>query len=367
MKILMALSNDFSTDKRVHNIAKSLTSAGHSVHIFARKHKNSPPLLPTSFDVKRQKHFFKRGFLFYAEFNIRFFLVALLSRNQIIWANDLDSLPAAWLASKLRRRVLVFDSHEFFSEVPELVHRGAIKKVWQKLENILIPRIQFGITVSEGIRHEYIRRFGVDFLLIRNMPYKVELPEIKDNNQPPYLMYQGALNPGRGLELMIETMKYLPEIHLIIAGSGPLEKKLKQLAHELKVSECIHFQGHIPFSQLYQTTMGAICGFSLEEDLGLNYRYALPNKLFDYIQAGIPVVVSDLPEMAHWVRTHHVGMVLEERTAENLSKIIKKNFTTSDCRNRWKQDIQKFRQEFIWENEEKRLIAWIEALTLPVR
>jgi len=363
----MAVTNDFSTDKRVFKISGTLVNKGHRVQIYARQKKNSPNLPLYPFTVKRTSHFFKSGFLYYAEYNIRLIVALLFCKTDILWANDADTLPAMWLASVIRRKKLVFDSHEYFSEVPELADQPLKKKVWQMVENFIIPRIKYGITVSEGIRQIYAQKFGREFLLIRNVPHlQTEIPQ--DAVTPtPYIIYQGALNTGRGLELMIETMPLLPSHQLWIAGRGPLENELKTLAKRLNVEHQIRFLGHIPFHELPKYTQEATCGISLEEDLGLNYRFALPNKLFDYIQAGIPSVVSDLPEMAKLVDANGLGKVLKNRTPQDLSKIIYFFSSPEFDRNRWKQDIQKHREEFIWENEEKRLIAWFQPLTLPVR
>ena len=133
---------------------------------------------------------------------------------------------------------------------------------------------------------------------------------------------------GRGIELMIHSMVYLPSVYqLMIVGGGDVEASLKELAVNLGVANRIEFTGKLTPETLagqHGITAKAMLGLSLEEDLGLNYRYALPNKLFDYLQARVPVLVSDLPEMRKIVEKYKVGEVLSahERTPEELANRI---------------------------------------------
>ena len=178
--------------------------------------------------------------------------------------------------------------------------------------SLTVPRIKYTYTVSASIAGEYNRKYGTNMKVIRNLPFRME------NLQPSFrlrkgkenlILYQGSLNMGRGLELAIQSMQYMENTRLIIVGTGDLEKVLKGLADSLALAEVIQFTGRIHPELLWHYTLQADLGISLEEDLGLNYRFALPNKLFDYIQAHVPVLVSDLPEMAALVRDYGIGRV----------------------------------------------------------
>jgi glycosyltransferase involved in cell wall biosynthesis len=160
---------------------------------------------------------------------------------------------------------------------------------------------------------------------------------------------------GRGLEGMILAMKHLEKFNFFIFGAGPREKELKSLAKDLNLEERVSFMGCIPFDKLRAYTRQASLGISLEENLGLNYYYSLPNKLFDYIQAQVPVLVSDFPEMRSVVKNHGIGEVLENPEPPALAKQIKRMMQDQEQRMVWKKNLRKAAGELCWEMEADRL------------
>jgi glycosyltransferase involved in cell wall biosynthesis len=176
---------------------------------------------------------------------------------------------------------------------------------------------------------------------------KFSLPEYEGKQ---LLIYQGALNVGRGLELMIETMHFLDNVIFLIVGKGDIERELKARVDQLGLSQKIHFKGRMTPNDLAPLTAACDLGVSLEEDLGLNYRYALPNKLFDYIQARIPVLCSALPEMARIVETYGVGVATRERQPEQLAAIIR-YMLKERSQGAWLDALEKAAEELCWESE----------------
>jgi glycosyltransferase involved in cell wall biosynthesis len=168
------------------------------------------------------------------------------------------------------------------------------------------------------------------------------------------LLYQGAVNAGRGLELMIETMVFLPDYKLWIIGSGTLQNKINAKAENLPN---VKVMGKIPFEELKSVTPKALVGLSLEEDLGLNYRYALPNKIFDYVQAGVPVICSDLPEMRALVEEYGIGKVLFDRKPEILAKMILELYSNKMEYESLTSNCLAASKILTWENEEKTLLS----------
>ena len=124
---------------------------------------------------------------------------------------------------------------------------------------------------------------------------------------------------------------------------------------ELKLDDKVKFLGRLPLLQLQQLTLKADLGISLEEDLGLNYRFALPNKLFDYIQAGVPVLVSNLPEMKKIVEHYQIGVIAESHQRKELAELMKTALFDQEKRRVWKQNLLKAANELCWENEERIL------------
>lgn len=353
-KIIVSVTNDLTTDQRVHRVCSTLLKLNYDVLLVGRNLNNSFPI-NRLYKTKRMRLFFNKGFLFYAEYNIRLFFLLLFSRKDILLANDIDTLIPNYIVSKLFNIPLIFDSHELFSEVPELVNRPLVKSFWKKIEEVLIPKIKYKYTVSSSIAAHYQIKYKTHFEVIRNVPMKkIELNNSKSGIllKKNAIIYQGALNKGRGLELMIETMNYLNNTVLYILGDGDISNELKQLVKALKLNEKVIFLGKIQPDFLLSITSQASLGISIEEDLGLNYRFALPNKLFDYIQAKIPILVSDLPEMSSLVSQYKIGEVIIERNPDTIAKLIK---SMIENKNLYQQNLENAAKELIWENEEMKL------------
>jgi len=303
---------------------------------------------------------FNRGFLFYAEFNTRLFWTLLNEKKSLLYANDLDTLLPNFLVAKISRTPLVYDSHEYFTEVPELQNRTFVKSIWEKLEASLFPRLNNVITVNDKLAEIYSKKYNVRVTTIRNVPRLIQAESLKTveetvekshKESKQILIYQGALNLGRGIELMIDCMEFLPDAKLLIVGAGDITEELKLRVKDQGLGDRIHFLGRLNPKELKKLTSNASIGFSLEEDLGLNYRYALPNKIFDYIHAGIPVIVSDLPIMSKLVLETGIGEVLTERSSRALADLVREVLLKQKS---YRKNLCTAARKFNW-NEEKKI------------
>lgn len=351
-KIIVSVINDLSTDQRVDKVCNSLLKMGYEVLLVGRKYKNSLPILKP-YKTKRLKLVFNSGFLFYAEYNFRLFFFLLFSKKDILLANDLDTLMSNFLVSKIQQKKIVYDSHELFTEIPELINRQKIKNIWLIIERWIFPKLKNVYTVNHSIAKFYSKKYGVNVKYIKNFPYykNIEIVDPAFNSKgKKIIIYQGAINIGRGIELLIETIKSLDNYMLLIVGDGDIIQQLKSTVKAQKLENKVIFLGRINPDMLRKITPVAEIGFSVEENLGLNYHYALPNKIFDYIQAEIPIIVSDLPEMKQIVLNYKVGEILEKRTPEELVKLIKKveskNYSVA---------LKAAKKELTWESEEQKL------------
>jgi len=347
-KIIVTVTNDLSTDQRVDKVCSTLFNDGYTILLIGRKLKNSVPI-SRNYKTKRIKLFFNKGFLFYAEYNFRLFFILFFSKKEMLLSNDLDTLAANFAVGFLQNKKLVYDSHELFSEIPELVHRPFVKKFWTLLEKLLLPKLKNTFTVCKSIADYYNERYATNFKVIRNLPTlkKIETSKISfSSKEKKIILYQGALNIGRGLELIIDAMEYLDNCILVIAGNGDISADLQERCLNNSTKDKVQFLGKLLPNQLQKITPLANIGLSLEEDLGLNYRYALPNKIFDYIQAEIPILVSNLPEMKQIVLRYNVGEIIELRTAKGLANQIQ-NMLLKD----YSASILKAKQELIWDYE----------------
>jgi len=254
----------------------------------------------------------------------------------------------------------VYDSHEYFTEVPELIGRPFVRSVWLWLEKILVPKVDAAYTVCESIANVYHDLYKVDFKVVRNLPVctqpeNISTEEIIKSDIHKIILYQGALNLGRGIEAAIRAMQYVDGAELWLAGDGDITDQLKQLVAEQKLESKVKFLGRLPLAELSKVTRQANLGISLEEDLGLNYRFALPNKLFDYIQAGVPVLVSNLPEMRGIVDHYQIGLIADTHQRKELAELMKTALTNQDKIEYWKKNLLLAAKVLCWENEEEIL------------
>ena len=358
-KISLSVINDLVTDNRVHKVAVSLQKMGFEPLLIGRVLPESQPV-ERNYRTHRMKLLFRKGPLFYIEYNLRLFFFLLKQEVDVLVANDLDTLLANYLASRFKKTPLVYDSHEYFTEVPELIGRPIVRSIWTWIEKRLVPRVNAAYTVCDSIAEVYHDLYKVDFKVVRNLPVCTKIEAVqekttKEIDSPKIILYQGALNQGRGIEAAIRAMNYIDGAELWLVGDGDITDQLKQLVAELKLEPKVKFLGRLPIGKMGEITRQADLGISLEQDLGLNYRFALPNKLFDYIQAGVPVLVSNLPEMRRIVEHYQIGAIADTHQRKDLAEKIKTVLFDVEKNTLWKQNLKIAAKELCWENEEVNL------------
>lgn len=353
--LLFSVINDYVGDQRVQRIAGFWHEQGYEVKVLCRELPDSLPLPNLPYRVRRMRLWTTKGKLFYAEFSLRLWVALLFEKSDILVANDLDTLLPNYLISRLKGQKLVYDSHEYFTECPEIVSRPFVQRVWLQIERFVFPKLRYAYTVNPSIANIYTEKYGVNVQVIRNLPVRSRPEAVPPQAQQPILLYQGALNLGRGVELMIAAMRFLPDYTLWIVGKGDVESSLRKQA-EGKVN--VRFWGFQTPGELKKITPQATLGLSLEEDLGGNYHYASPNKLVDYIQAGVPYLCSDLPEMRRLTATHDCGELLglEERTAEKLAERIRGLCENELLYQKKCANCATAAAELCWENERGKLV-----------
>ncbi len=363
MKILSAVLNNIETDQRLDKVCRSLMKFGYEVELIGATINGKPvlnkPYKTFLIEQKNQSTMKK-----YAEFNYKLFFTLLRKSDKqtILLANDLDSLLPFYLVSKIKKLPLVFDSHEIFSELPSLHNRPKTKKVWKTLERFLVPKIKYFYTVSDGYANWFRTEYGANPAVIRNVPNRTKLNDKQDSiffrlpenpTNDKILLYQGAINMSRGIDKMIEAFKYINNCQFWIAGEGPKKKEYEQMVKDLDLTNQIHFLGNIPPKTLKTITPLADVGMSMEEDLGLSYRYALPNKLFDFIQAGVPILATNLPEIKKMIEEYKVGKVIDNHEPKHLAKKLQE--ILNEGKNCYQENLANAANELCWENEEHKL------------
>lgn len=353
-KIIVSVTSDLVSDNRVHKVCTTLYNMGFHVLLVGRKLPKSLPVQTRLYKVKRFNLVFRKGPQFYAEYNIRLYLFLLFSKFDLLLSNDLDTLPANFLASKVKIKPLVYDSHEYFTEVPELIGRSRVKKIWEWLEKKMVPEIKHAFTVCNSIANIFEEKYGTPFKVVRNIPESAkDFSSITKTEKPEkIILYQGAVNIGRGLKQAILAMHFIENAKLIIAGDGDIKIDLEKLVSKEHLQNKVEFTGRLPLEELTKLTPQADLGLSIEEDLGLNYRFALPNKLFDYIQARVPVLITNLPEMAAIVNQYQIGEITESLEPELLAEKITYSLQNGEKRKIWFDNLKVAARELTWENEE---------------
>lgn len=363
-RVIVSVTNDLVTDQRVDKVCTSLTGMGFSLLLVGRRLRGSLPLDRRSYATHRMRLMFTKGPLFYAEYNIRLFLFLLTHRSRLLVSNDLDTLLPNFLIHKLKGSPLVYDSHEYYTGTPELVDRPFVRGIWERIERMIFPRLTDIFTVNESIARLYEEKYGKKLNVVRNIP-RTCIPEAAKTRTELGLpdarrivLMQGAgINIQRGAEEAIEAIKTVENAVLLIIGSGDVIGRLKQLSSQPELRDKVLFLPKMPYRELMQYTRLADVGLTLDKDTNINYRYSLPNKLFDYIHAGIPVLASRLPEISRIVEHYNIGRITDSHNPSELAGMLNRMLDDAEAQAVWKHNLAAAARELTWENEEKVLKA----------
>lgn len=361
-KILVSVISDLTTDQRVIRICSTLQQMGFEVTVLARSFDNSLPLDEYIFKANRIKCNFRKGILQYAEFNFKLFWQLLFSKTDYFLANDLDTLIPNFIVGKLRGKKLMYDTHEYFTGVPELKDSHLKRKIWKFFENWIFPKLKTVYTVNNSVRSKYFEEYGNEIGIVRNVPITemVEpypLPKHWENNI--ILMMQGAgINEGRGGIELLEAMKYLPDNFLLVMiGSGTQWEEIKQKRIEWNLMDKVEMIDKLPPAKLKKYTGLATIAFSLDSFGDLNCLYNLPNKIFDYIHAGVPVIATAIPEVKYIVEKYRCGVCIESNAPQILADTVLKMMADQQTYDVYKQSCVAAAKELCWENEREILKA----------
>ena len=364
LKAAFSVTNCICYDQRVMKMASVLNSIGYGVTIIGRSKGESCELESIIHKTRRFRMLFKRGFFFYMFYNLRLFVYLIFHRFDLLVANDLDTLLPNYLVSRLKNIKVVYDSHEYFTGVPELNNRPLVKKIWKLIEKVVFPNLKHVITVSDQIAGLYEEEYGIRPIVIRNHSVSSEyiLPLSRDelgvSRDHLLLILQGAgINIDKGAEELIEAVKLTENVSLIIAGSGDVVPVLKDMVAGSGISGRVKFFPAMPWDKLMRITKMADAGLSLEKDTSINYRYCLPNKLFDYISAGIPVITGSLPAIKKIVEAYNCGITIPDITPEEICKALEKIRDDRVFLGKLKQNSKIASETLNWEIESDKAVA----------
>jgi glycosyltransferase involved in cell wall biosynthesis len=357
-RVIFSVTNCICYDQRVLKMAGVVSDLGGNVTIVGRDKSDCPGNISVPFRTRRFKMLFNRGFLFYKFFSFRLLFYLLFNRCDLLVSNDLDTLLPNFIVSKLKGIPLVYDSHEYFTGVPELTDRPIVRIVWTTIERIIFPLLQHVITVSEPIALLYEKLYRVKPVVIRNCGRNSDhiLPFPRTEFNIPeddllIILQGGGINIDKGAEELIDALSMTEKVSLLIVGGGDVISKLKNRVMNLNLEQKVKFINRMAWDVLMRYTKTADTGMCLEKDTNLNYRFSLANKLFDYISAGLPVIASDLPEVTKIVNGYNCGIIISSVTPDEIASALQLLEKNRDLLKVLKKNAREASEVLNWENE----------------
>lgn len=375
-RISMILLNPFTHDARVDREAKSLVESGYEVLVYAMYRAPLP------------RHEIRNGYeicridvssVGFGDFNISPALKYLafirklwkISKNRpadYYHSHDANSLLATYPLVKRDRAQWVYDAHEL--ESGRSFSSGRLNKlyyrIWPIPERVFIRRVDSVMCVNGSIADILAKTYEIERpAIVRNVPRhapisKTELlrSDLQLTSSDFIILYQGLLAKNRGIDATIKAIQLLGDrYHLVLLGDGHHQAALANIARKLGVENRVHFLGYVPPSRLLSYTSSADVGTSLIEDSSLSYYYSLPNKFFEYIMAGVPVVASDFPEMGKIIREFDIGeLVHDPSSPQAVASAIERILSTPSRYQEMVHNTHQAANKLNWENEQKQLV-----------
>lgn len=358
-QLFFTVTNDLSYDQRMNRICTSLAENGYDVTLVGYTRTASPPLKKEKYRQKRINCWFKKGKFFYAEYNARLFFYLLFQKVDAICAIDLDTILPCLRISKWKSIPRIYDAHELFTELKEVVTRPRIKKMWTRVEKHAVPKYKLGYTVSDGIAEEFNKRYAVRYGTIRNITRLRQLDNTPNSER--FILYQGAVNEARAFEYLIPAMK-LVDCRLVICGDGNFMPQLRSLINEYQLEGQIELKGMLAPDELWAISQQAYIGVAVAENEGMNQYLALPNKFFDYMHAGLPQVTMNFPEYIKMNKQYEVALLINDIQPKTIACALNNLLSDDVLHNRLRDNCLEARKELNWQNEEKKLLSFYQSV-----
>ena len=364
---LILFLGNINYDSRCMNLYKSLKDRGYDVKVVAFDWLTEG-FVSLKDDISIYKLRKKNlSLTFYLKFSAVLTYRLMFSRYSICFAEDIYTLPFACIVNVFKRGKIIYDSRELFGYLAGLTGRKIIQRILRLIEKTFIKRVS-QVVVTGEMDAEFIKdEYGINnIIVVRNLPLYKKIDTAFDfrgkygiDKKKKILIYQGMIHHGRGLKIIFDQLKDTDYYVLIILGHGDNYEFYKNLSVKLDVDKKVIFAGKVGQEDLLNYTAGADAGISLIENISLSYYYALPNKLFEYIAAGIPVIASNLPQMKKVVEEYKVGIVVDPSDAASLSAELRKFYEDEAMYDEYKKNCAKAAGELNWQKEVENLFSKI--------
>jgi glycosyltransferase involved in cell wall biosynthesis len=376
MKCVQVVLNAFTHDSRVLRECGTLASNGYRVVVFALHEELLPEREEMAFGTVRRFRLRTRGWsrrpvvqvLKYVECALRMVCRGVAERPRVVQAHDLEALPIGFLIARLARARLVYDSHELWEDVTSVrEYPPLLLRLLLFLERFLARRADAVITVSEGIARRMARQMQIrQPAVVRNVPWsrsrttRTSQPlrdALKLDPSIPIILYQGKVGTDYGVDILIDAMQHVvaPAVAVLL-GNGQSVEDMQERAARQGLARRVLFHKAVPPELVLDFTADGTIGVSPIRDLSLSYRYCLPNKLFEYVQSGLPVVISDLPEMTALVERYQVGCTFQCGDAKSLAGALNRMLNDPAALERYRAAIRMASDDLRWEREQAKLL-----------
>lgn len=300
-----------------------------------------------------------------------FYSTASRYAPDVVVAHDLPMLPLARSLAAANGSRLVYDSHELYSE-QEFSARE--RRAWANIEARHIGACDAVITVNQSIASELGKRYGIDHVHVILNAERGDGPISKSDRfhqlfslapGARILLLQGGLSAGRNLESLVEAMGHVrdPSVVLVVLGDGLLLRRLQSIARRPALTGRVFFHSAVPQHELLAWTMAADAGVIPYQSICLNNHFCTPNKLFEFIAAGIPMLGSDLPEIRRFVQDGQIGLVGTMDSAASIGALIDSFFGDCPRFEGWRKNLQVTRKTICWEVEQEKLLQIYRGLS----
>nr|WP_294905347.1 glycosyltransferase [uncultured Lacibacter sp.] len=359
--IICTVTNDLTYDQRMIRICTTLAQQGYTVTLVGRKLKQSAPLQQHPFQQKRLYCLFSKGPLFYAEYNLRLFIWLLFQKADCICAIDLDTILPCYIASKLKGTKRVYDAHELFCEMKEIITRPSRYRLWKRIERFAVPNFKYGYTVCEPIADEFEKMYGVKYEVVRSVPFRISNKQQTTGTKQTFFLYQGAVNEGRSFETLIPAMKHV-DAPLHIYGDGNFFQQTQNLIHQLQLEDKVHLKGKLKPAELKEITATAYAGITIFENNGLSNYLSLANRFFDYIQAGVPQLCMDYPSYRKINDEYDIALLIPDTKEKTIAEGLTRLLNDKELHERLKANCLQAAAVLNWQEEEKTVINFYKKL-----
>lgn len=379
MRIVNIVLNSIWHDPRVRRTATSTFEAGYDITVLGEKDENfniveikKLPFKTVILEAMDAKYYapnnskfkkFKREFIRYRNF----IKECIKLKPDLIHANDLQALPIAVATSLKLKCKVVYDSHEISTENIGISDRKIIKFIFRIVEKILLNFVDQVVTVSLSSSKILKRMYGIrEPLVLMNCVRLIDESKPLPNKSSKFeILYHGKFYEGRGYKTFIKTAgKYKgnKDLSFVLRGLGPLESELRKLANALDLGTILRFDPPVLVTDLAYYASSSHVGVVLTEPININFVNTLSNKIFEYLTAGIPVIMSDVPEHRQLNNKYNFGIVLEAVRPENLVEAINRLHSDQVLYEQLSLNARKAVAELNWDTQVKELFVIYENL-----